>query len=646
VNVTGSTFSRNGGASENASIQVNSGGHLIANNATFSIDNLYLYSASTDQLTANVLATVLNVNSGASINITGNDFSNGTVVASGTSTATINLNANYWGTTNTTLIENRITDHHVNANLPTVSISSPLSAANPPGAATTIVATSTAATFSASASQSVTLSASLTSGSIKPTAGTVTFVLVSGTAMIGNPVTATVNSSGVASTTILLPAGTLGGTDKIVAIFNGTANFDGSIDVSHTVTVNPAAVTNTAASASDTYNASGAQMVNLSATITSAGGTVNEGTETFTILTGSTPVGSPVTVSVVNGVAAASYTVPAGTHANTYTIEAAFSGTADFKPATDLAHVLTIAGAATTTASVNTSTTYSAAAQTVTLQATVTSAAGTVNEGTETFTIFNGSAAVAGSVSVPISSGIASTPYTLPAGLAGATYTIKAVYDGGQDYKTSTDTAHTLTVNPAATATAAANQTTTFSSAAQIVTLTAAVTSSVGTVGEGSVTFTVLNGATVIGTATKGAVAGGTASVSYTIPASEPANKYTIKAAYSGTAEFLTSMDTAHFLTISAAPAGAAVAVLAPPSTSGVGTSSAPPSLLAALVPSTAAVARKSSSGHKLHGSSKKINRGPLAISRPAAVTHRRSAQKLVASERRSEVEHRLSRRR
>ncbi len=48
---------------------------------------------------------------GPFISITGNDFSNGTVVASGTSTATIDLLNNYWGTTNTTNIAAKITDH-------------------------------------------------------------------------------------------------------------------------------------------------------------------------------------------------------------------------------------------------------------------------------------------------------------------------------------------------------------------------------------------------------------------------------------------------------------------------------------------------------------------------------------------------------
>ena len=70
----------------------------------------------------------------------------------------------------------------------------------------------------------MTLTASLTSGYVKPR-GKVTFIVMNGTSMIGSPVIEGVNSSGVASTSILLPEGTLGGTDTIVAIYDGTASY-------------------------------------------------------------------------------------------------------------------------------------------------------------------------------------------------------------------------------------------------------------------------------------------------------------------------------------------------------------------------------------------------------------------------------------
>ena len=43
---------------------------------------------------------------------------------------------------------------------------------------------------------------------------------------------------------------------------------------------------------------------------------VNEGTETFTILQGAATIGAAVTVNVVSGAAAANYTLPAATAAN------------------------------------------------------------------------------------------------------------------------------------------------------------------------------------------------------------------------------------------------------------------------------------------------------------------------------------------
>ena len=563
MTATGDTFTNTYATS---TIQVNSGGNLNASNNIFGLSSLNLTSGSSGQLATDVFNTTLNINSGTTAGVTGNDFTNGKVAASGNPNATITLTNNYWGTTTPAQIAAKITSTG-----PTVSYTPFLSAASPLGTATVVVATSTTATYNANASQSVTLTASLTSGSAKPGAGTVTFVLVNGTSMIGDPVTAAV-SGGSASTTILLPAGTQGGTDTILAIYNGTASYIGSIDASHTVTVNPAATTTAAAAAADTYNSLGAQTVNLGATVTSSGGTVNQGTETFTILTGSTPVGSPVTVNVVNGAAGATYSVPAGTSAGTYTVKAVYNGTADFKASSDTAHSLTVAAAATTTASVNTSTTYGASSRTVALTAAVTGTAGTVAQGTVTFTILSGSTTIGSPVSASVSGGSASANYTLPAGLAGGTYTIKAAYSGGTDFGTSSDSSHTLTVGAAATTTAAKSVTITYSSSAQAVTLSATVTSSAGTVGEGSETFTVLNGTAVIGAATTGNVAGGSVSVSYTIPAGTAVGAYTIKAVYNGTAEYLTATDTSHVLTINSAtaaiPAAAAAVAIADPAPS------------------------------------------------------------------------------
>ena len=76
--------------------------------------------------------------------------------------------------------------------------------------------------------------------------------------------------------------------------------------------------------------------------MTSPDGTVNEGTVTFTLLQDGTPVGDPVVTSVSNGSATANYTLPGGTPAGSYTIDAAYNGTPDFAGSSDSGHALTV----------------------------------------------------------------------------------------------------------------------------------------------------------------------------------------------------------------------------------------------------------------------------------------------------------------
>jgi hypothetical protein len=90
-------------------------------------------------------------------------------------------------------------------------------------------------------------------------------------------------------------------------------------------------------------------------------------------------------------------------------------------------------------------------------------------------------------------------------------------------------------VSLALTATAiTSNPTITFIAGDQNVTLTAQVISNGGPVFEGTVTFTVEQGSTVIGTATtSGTVSNGSASVNYVLPGGTVAGTYTITADYS-----------------------------------------------------------------------------------------------------------------
>ncbi len=189
------------------------------------------------------------------------------------------------------------------------------------------------------------------------------------------------------------------------------------------------------------------QIVALNATVTSNAGTVNEGTETFTLLQGATTIGSPVTVNVVAGAASASYTLPAGTPGGSYVIQATYNGTGNYGSSTDSSHALTVGLAGTTTLAAAASAPVSAASQMVALSATIASAAGTVNEGTETFTVLQGSTTIGTSVTVNVSSGAATANYTLPAGLSAGNYVIKAVYNGTSNFSGSMDSTHNLAIS-------------------------------------------------------------------------------------------------------------------------------------------------------------------------------------------------------
>ena len=116
--------------------------------------------------------------------------------------------------------------------------------------------------------------------------------------------------------------------------------------------------TTAAANATTTYSSS-AQSVTLSATVSSAGGTVNAGTVTFTVLNGSTPVSSAVTgATVANGSASVSYPLPAATAAGTYIVQAVYNAGGAFTTSSDNTHTLTIGKAAATVALHNLTQTY------------------------------------------------------------------------------------------------------------------------------------------------------------------------------------------------------------------------------------------------------------------------------------------------
>src|SRR5262249_48635136 len=159
-----------------------------------------------------------------------------------------------------------------------------------------------------------------------------------------------------------------------------------------------------------------------------------QGTVTFTVLNGTTVIGLPVTATPSSGLAKANFSLPAGTAPGSYTIQAAYAGTANFSSSSDTSHTLTVSAAVATTAGANATDTSRTAQQSVTLTATVTSGTVKVNEGNETFTILNGSTVIGSPVTASVVNGAVSTTYTVPGGTAVGSYVIEAEYNGTSDY--------------------------------------------------------------------------------------------------------------------------------------------------------------------------------------------------------------------
>ncbi|HEX6732783.1 MAG TPA: endonuclease/exonuclease/phosphatase family protein, partial [Pyrinomonadaceae bacterium] len=100
----------------------------------------------------------------------------------------------------------------------------------------------------------------------------------------------------------------------------------------------PAAPTTTTVSDASAILSPSDQTVVLTASVTTAAGTVNEGTVTFTVRNAANAVvGLPVVGNVSGGVAKANYTLPGGTTPQALTITAEFSGGTLIAPSSDTA---------------------------------------------------------------------------------------------------------------------------------------------------------------------------------------------------------------------------------------------------------------------------------------------------------------------
>lgn len=186
---------------------------------------------------------------------------------------------------------------------------------------------------------------------------------------------------------------------------------------------------------------------------------------------------------------------------------------------------------------------YRASPQTVTLNAVV-SATTAVSGGTITFSLraSDGSNVGVAVTSGQVANGAASATYTLPGDTPPETYSIIAVYSGTATFANSSGSG-SLVVGLADTTTTVDAATTPVPTSAVSVPLTAHVAwGDTPAVGEGTVTFTLRNGAgATIGTPVTTGVAGGLATASYLLPGAMPAQRLITTATFSGSSRFAVS---------------------------------------------------------------------------------------------------------
>jgi hypothetical protein len=377
-------------------------------------------------------------------------------------------------------------------------------------------------------------------------------------------------SGGTTSTNLDLPAGLTGGNYTIAVSYSDSlGNFTDGGDTSGTITVLPDLVSATAGPANITFSTA-AQPLALTAAVTNdvfSTDIVNEGTVTFTILNSSNKVIGNAFGNVTSGTANATFTWAAGQPAGAYTITVSYADNqgnyAD--DGLDFASTLNVSAASvTTTANSLPPIIVSSNSQTITLSATVADTSfpsDIVSEGTVTFTLKNSGGTTVGTAQGSVSGGAASASFSVPGGQAVGLYTIVASYsDSLKNFSDngSSDTPGTFTIAPANVITTASNASATYSPSSQTLKLSASIANSsvpANTVSEGTVTFTIKNGSTIIGTA-QGSVSGGATTANFNLPAGQATGSYTIAVSYSdnaGSGNFTDAGDNNAVLTITPA---------------------------------------------------------------------------------------------
>jgi len=268
--------------------------------------------------------------------------------------------------------------------------------------------------------ESVTFTATVSSSATAKATGTVTFLAN------GKSIGTGTLSSGVAT---LKTSALAVGTNSITATYAGDADYKTSTSAALSQAIDETATTTKLVSSLNPSSFD--QGVTFTATVASAYGTP---TGTVNFLANGKALGSG---TLSGGVATLNVTTLA---VGTNSITATYAGDADYKTSTSAA-VSEITDAAATTTTVASSLNPSTVGQSVTLTATVKPA--TAGTATGTVTFMDGTTSLG---TKTLSSGTATLATTT---LASGANSITAVYAASADYKTSTSSALTQTVNPA-----------------------------------------------------------------------------------------------------------------------------------------------------------------------------------------------------
>lgn len=401
--------------------------------------------------------------------------------------------------------------------------------------------TMTGAPNPAQAGTPVTLTATVSANATNAGTPTGLVAFVNGTTLVG---TATLNSQGVATlTTSNLP----NGADALVAEYQGSSTFVGSVSAPFTQNITASATSTTTLKAVPTTSVFG-QPVVFTATVTGSGAT---GTPTGTVqfFHGSTSLGTGV---LNHGVATlTTANLPLGDN----TVIAKFLGDSTFLPSNSIGVTETVTQASSTVV-VSSSQNPSALGQSITLSAKVTATSPGQGLPTGSVQFFNGTTLLGTGTLNGSGVGSISTS-TLPLGVN----KITAKYEGDTNFKTGTSAEFDQKITGTTATTTVITPTPNTAVFGQTVTLTATVHTASGTP-TGSVKF--FNGTKLLGSANIN-----TSGIASITTSTLPVGTDPVTAQYQGDNVFASSTSTAANVIITQSTTATTLASSANPSTIG-----------------------------------------------------------------------------